>query len=65
MQNVFVDATRRRGIPIFEILSNYAGLPSKEDIIGWYHTLSENTKDKKARMIMIIYEVIFTSRILT
>ena len=57
-QNVAIDATKRRDIPIIETLSSFTRLPRKKDIIGRFHTILETMKDKKERMNMITGELI-------
>jgi len=56
--NLEIDTTKRRDIPVILVLSSYSRLPSKNDIIGRYHTLFSDAKDRKTRIIMITDELI-------
>ena len=56
-QNLALDATKRRDIPIIETLDGFTRLPRKKDIVGRYHTLLVTVKERKDRMAMITDEL--------
>ena len=58
VQNLSLDAKKRRDIPIIESISNPSRGPRKTDILARYHTLLAHTKDKKVRMGIVTDELI-------
>ncbi len=56
-KNLAVKPTRRN-MPMIETLSNYVRIPKKKDIIGRYHSLLDQAKDKTTRTILIADELI-------